>query len=149
MANSNSLFNHHNIELLTAALPYMNPSVRQSVQVVAKAEELHHTMHSPESAELSAQEVKGTPDMEGMLHQLKGFCNKREQDFVDTILNYMMAQRLFHSYRSFMSTKKPAENGSGNPSDYMMEFLLSQLSNEQKGNFENMSMMFNTMNQTH
>lgn len=147
MANTNFL-NHHNIELMKAALPYLPPSAQKSVEVVSKAEELVNTLSSPApEGDLSAASLSGQHmDMEGMLMQMRGICNKREQEMIDNMLNIVKMQRLLQGYRSFVTTSQHSDKAPGSSQDTLMEFLMSQLSPDQKSTFENMNLVFNTMN---
>lgn len=130
----------HNIEMVKAALPYMNTRTKKSFEILIKTDELMNTVQSMESAELSACDVKpNSIDMEAFLMQMRALSNNREGEMIDNMLHFIKMQKLLTAYRSFM-TAKP-EN-----SDNLMEFFLSQLAPEQKANFENINMMFNTMN---
>lgn len=93
--------------------------------------------------------------MEDILLQLKNAGTKKEQETIDNMINILKMQKLLQGYRSFMQTKQAAQNTqspnasgqtSGGSSDTLMEFLMSQLSPEQKSNFENINMVLNAMN---
>ncbi len=129
----------HNIDMVKAALPYMQPRTQKSFEILVKADELANTVHSLEQNELSACEVKGPIDVETFLTQMRGFSNNHEREMIDNMLHFLKMQKLLFAYRSFMAQRP--EN-----SDNLMEFFLSQLAPEQKANFENMSMMFQAMN---
>ncbi len=148
-------FNHHNLDLLKVALPYMNPRIQKSVEVLTKADEFVSTMQSPgPSSELSTMSISSNPpDLEEILLQLKPVSNKKEQDLIDNMSNVLKMQKMLQSYRSF--TRAAQASGSDNTSgssnsvfsqDMMTQFLLSQLSPEQKSNFENINVVLNSMN---
>lgn len=130
----------HNIEMIKAALPYMNSRAQKSFEILIKTDELRNTMQNLDSKELSACDVKpNSIDMETFLLQIRSLSNKRESEMIDNMLHFIKMQKLLTTYRSFMNTKP--ENA-----DSLMEFFLSQMAPEQKANFENMNMMFNAMN---
>lgn len=141
--------NHHSLELLKAALPYMNPQIQKSVEVVTKADEFINMLQSPgPSSDLSTMSI--SPDQmnfEDVLQQLKAVSNKNESEMLDNVTNLLKMQKMIQSYRSFMNTKQTSsQNASTNSQDTMMEFLLSQLTPEQKSNFENINIVLNAMN---
>ena len=130
----------HNIEMIKAALPYMNPHTQKSFEILVKTDELMNTIQNLDNAEISACDVKqNSIDIETFLTQMRALSNKRESEMIDNMLHFIKMQKLLTAYRSFM-TAKP-EN-----SDNIMEFFLSQMAPEQKANFENINMMFNAMN---
>lgn len=130
----------HNLEMIKAALPYMNPRTQKSFEVLIKTDELKNTIQGLDGAELSACELKpNSIDMETFLTQMRALSNKRESEIIDNLLHFIKLQKLLTAYRSFM-TAKP-EN-----SDNIMEFFLSQMAPEQKANLDNINLMFNALN---
>ncbi|KSV59859.1 hypothetical protein [Acetivibrio ethanolgignens] len=130
----------HNIEMIKAALPYMNSRAQKSFEILVKTDELRNTIQNLDSKELSACDVKpNSIDMETFLLQMRSLSNKRESEMIDSMLHFIKMQKLLTAYRSFMNNKP--ENA-----DNLMEFFLSQMAPEQKANFENINMMFNAMN---
>ena len=130
----------HNIEMIKAALPYMDSRTQKSFEVLVKTDELKNTLQNLERSDLSACEVKqNSIDMESFLFQMRALGNTQECELIDRILHFIKMQKLLSAYRSFMNTKP--EN-----SDNLMEFFLSQMPPEQKANFENVSTLFQAMN---
>lgn len=153
MASKSSFLNHHHIDMLKTAIPYMNPQAQKSVEVLVKTEELMDTVHLLEQpSELSACNVNKEPfDMEAMLLQMKQIGTKKEQETIDNLLGFMKMQKLLQAYRLFMNTNSKTASDTNNKEssssqDTMMEFLMSQLNPEQKANFENINMVLNAMN---
>lgn len=146
--------NHHSLELMKAALPYMHPRMQKSVEVMSKAEELMSMVQTPgPSSDLSAMSFQATApaSIEDVLLQIKSVGTKREQEMIDNMTNILRMQKMMQSYRSFMNMKKLSSPGNTSPTgsssqDTMMEFLLSQLTPDQKSNFENISIVLNAMN---
>lgn len=147
MAN-NSIFNSHYIEIMKAALPYMNPQAQKSVEILVKAEELIEAVQTlDEPSELSAASVRReSVDPEIMLNQIKALCTKEEQVMIDNLLNVITMQKLIQGYRSFSALKQNTSGKENSSNDRLMEFLLAQLTPEQKNNFDSINMVLNTMN---
>lgn len=153
MAKKSSFLNHHNIDMLKTAIPYMNPQAQKSVEVLVKTEELMDTIHILEQpSELSACNINKEPfDMEAMLMQMKEIGTKKEQETIDNVLGFMKMQKLMQAYNLFMNTNKKTNSDSNtketsSSQDTLTEFLMSQLSAEQKANFENINLVLNAMN---
>lgn len=153
MAKKSSFLNHHSIDMLKTAIPYMNPQAQKSVEVLVKTEELMDTIHILEQpSELSACNINKEPfDMEAMLMQMKEIGTKKEQETIDNVLGFIKMQKLMQAYNLFMSTNKKANPDSNtketsSSQDTLTEFLMSQLSAEQKANFENINLVLNAMN---
>lgn len=141
--------NHHSLDLLKAALPYMHPRIQKSVEVLSMADEFINMIQTPEpSSDLSTMSISSSPpDMEEILQQLKSVSNKQEQDMIDSMSGIIKMQKMMQNYRSFMTANPVSALGAGSSSqDTMMQFLMSQLSPEQRSNFENMSAILNAMN---
>lgn len=111
------------------------------------------------------------PDPEAMLMDIRKFCNKKESETIQVFLNFLHADKLFKSYREFVHTHPDMPesseinsnstpisilfqliNGIGSiggafnkdnhkDSNFMMEFLMSQLPPEQKPVFEQLKGM--------
>lgn len=150
MANQNFV-NQHNLNLLKTALPFLSPNIQKSVEVISKADEFVSMVKSPVPAgELSTMSLSAPMDMESVLMHLKSASNKNEQELIDNMINIMKMQKMMQSYRSFMKARPSSESsdssGSSSSQDTMMEFLLSQLNPDQRGNFENISVVLNAMN---
>ena len=147
MAN-NSIFNSHYMEIMKTALPYMNPKAQKSIEILVKTDELFEAVQTLEEAsELSAASIKReNVDTEFVLNQIKGLCTKEEQSVIDNLLNVITMQKLIQGYHSFSTLKQNSSNKEGSSNDRLLEFLLAQLTPEQKTNFDNINMVLNTMN---
>lgn len=147
MAN-NSIFNSHYLEIMKAALPYMNPSAQKSVEILVKTEELIEAVQTLDDiSELSAASIRReNVDPEMMLNQIKALCTKEEQVMIDNLLNIITMQKLIQGYRTFTSLQQNSSGNNNSSNDRLMEFLISQLTPEQKNNFDSINMVLNTMN---
>ena len=151
--SNHSIFNSHYLEIMKTALPYMNLQAQKSVEILVKTEELIEAVQTlEEPLELSAASLKREhAEPEIILNQIKALCTKEEQVMIDNLLNIITMQKLIQGYRAFTSLQ---QNSTGNTNstnttsgnDRLMEFLLTQLTPEQKNNFDSLNMVLNTMN---
>lgn len=149
----------HMVELLDAALPYVNGNAKHSMELIRKAGDLSTCLSSSsQSSDLSACDLDTAPqsiNMEGLLENLQKVGNPQEKDFIHMILNFIKARNLYTSYQTFQQTHPVSEdtlsaascNGHSTPNNrnsinMILEFLLSQLTPEQQKNFEMIQTLF-------
>lgn len=149
----------HMVELLDAALPYVNGNAKHSMELIRKAGDLITCLSSSsQSSDLSACDLDTahqTINMEGLLENLQKVGNPQEKDFIHMILNFIKARNLYTSYQTFQQTHPVSEdrlsaascNGHSIPNNrnninMILEFLLSQLTPEQQKNFEMIQTLF-------
>ncbi len=123
------------LDMLRAAMPYAAPEFRKSMQVILQAEELARYIHEDNEAEVRACNLETARDTVGMMESIRCFCSKPEQDMIDMILNFMRAKKMYQAYRMFAAASKDGND------NLMNDFLMSQLSSEQKDMFGQMSSM--------
>lgn len=142
----------HLVELLDAALPYVNGNAKHSMELIRKASDFMTCFSSSQSSELSACDFNTgcqPIDMEGLLENLHKVSNAQEKDFIHMILNFIKARNLYTSYQTFQQTHPTSEDtlsaasfggnsakNNRNNMNMILEFLLSQLTPEQQKNFE-------------
>lgn len=147
----------HILEVLKAAMPYVDSRRQGTMETLMKATDLIHTTRSiPEhSAELSAASLnpKGA-DIEGMLYSVREVSSSFERDFIDKLLNCFKARKFYQTYNTLNQNRdllKAASIGNnrspygGNNTNFM-EALKSILPADQASNLDNIQMMLNTMN---
>lgn len=142
------------MDILKAALPFVDVQSMRTVQIMVKATELMDTINGRafELSTLNLNEGKG--DMEGMLNNIREFCTDRERQIVDMILNVIRAKNLYDTYQMIASLN--LNNDSNNTDDNpfasvfgfgdnmdMMEILSSMLTPEQQSTFETLNMILN------
>ncbi|MBE5937857.1 MAG: hypothetical protein E7265_07485 [Lachnospiraceae bacterium] len=125
------------IDMLRAAMPYTEPRYRKPMQVLIQTEELVSYINEDGEADMEACDTGSVGDVEGMMESIKDFCNPKELETVNLVLNFVRAQRMYRTYRSF---KQSDQSGSNNG---MMEFLASQLTPEQQKTFGKMAAVMN------
>jgi len=155
----------HAIDIIKAAFPHLDTNTQQSVDLLIKTGELmdsFNTARDPNRV-TSLSLSKPNIDIEALLTSIRSVCYERERELIDMILNFLRARNLFNTYSvlsqamapgSGDSTKQSSSNmfngfmgdfnTSNNPN--MQELLESMLTPEQKSTFDNLSMMFNMMN---
>jgi hypothetical protein len=154
----NSTNSNHNqpLEILKAAIPYVNSRARNSMQFIVQAEELTNSLKKMDnSSQLSACSLDEEPpiDMEALLLHIREVCPSAEQEMIDMMLNFMKTQKLYQAYRMFMTTNSFGSGGKTNGfnpfgfgnTNHFMDFIMTQLTPEQKTSFETVRMMMSTM----
>lgn len=145
----------HTMNILKAASPYVAAKSRHSVDILLKATELMDSFQNNDLGDLSACDINnGNGDLEGMLNNVRNFCSVKERDLVDMILNFMKAQKFYHTYQSISATGQGGKGSGKNPyakafgldeNSNMMDMLSNMLTPEQQSTFENLNMILSTM----
>lgn len=146
----------HIITIVKAAFPYLDSQSQQSMDLFLKTGELLETFHSlNQEGSVTALSIrKESIDLEALLTAIRDVCYKREQEFIDIILNFYKAKNLFSTYSTLASAMSSQGNNTDNANNLgsmfgmdsnsnMMDMLQAFLTPEQKSTFENINMMFN------
>jgi hypothetical protein len=143
---------NHSIQIIRAALPYVNSSLQKSMSVAIKVNELIESFHSPVPPELSACSTNNTElDIENMLVSIQSVCNSKENETINMILNTIKARKFYQTYQTMSSImQQPTDNttNKAKPGKFdmgMMEILEAFMPPEQKSMFDNISMILSTM----
>ncbi len=160
--NENNL--KHMLDIMKAAFPHLDNETQESASLIIQTTELMDTLQSVRNKDrVSAFSFqRQNIDIVALLNSIRKVCYARERQIIDSILNFMNMKNMFETYSalsSMMGQSEPTDNstenntnstesnngfGSGlNPN--MMELLSTMLSPEQKSTFDNLSMMFNMM----
>ncbi|SFR80138.1 hypothetical protein [Anaeromicropila populeti] len=151
--NENSM--NHIFDILKAALPYVDNRTKQSMEVAIKTSELAESFATiGKSPELEACDIGQSQfNLEGMLTSIQTVCTTSEKELINTVLNFIKARNLYQSYEVFKQNNPTPELKAASTNNGMhasvapiIEFLLTQLSPEQKATFDNMNMLFRAMN---
>ena len=99
--------------ILEASLPYVAPGSRHAFELLLQADALiqlaNHTGESDlEAAAASGNAAPFHPNPQEMLLNIQKFLTPRESDIVQTILNFMNAQKLFQNYSEFVHSQSGA-----------------------------------------
>ena len=124
----------HHVQMLKAAIPYMDLPQQQTISIFVKLRELLQTKQFFDENDLGMLSVcsldkdhTSTPDM---LEAVRPYANQKEQELID-----LMSRIL-----------KNKKNRNGRLS-FSMEQILSFLPQEQQTKFETLQMMMQTMTQ--
>lgn len=150
-------FTSHGVELFQTAIPYVDNKTKKNINMFIKFTELANTFREyREPDEVSICEANDfSVDTESMLVEMRAVCTQREQEFVDLVINFLKAKKLYSSYQILTtSSYSPNSNSKDNSVNMfglnsnpnMMEMLLSLLPPDQKSTFETLSMIMSTMN---
>lgn len=150
-----NFLNDHALEILSTALPHVNPQAQNSMNLILKASDLMTSVNDlNQPGDLSACEInEEVQNPEVLLTNLRPVCNRQEGEFVDMILNFFKARKLFSAYENYNSSVLQAnELGQKNKNSFgfnsnvnIMDFLLSQLTPDQRSTFEMMQTLMNSM----
>lgn len=144
------------LAMLKAALPYVPPQNKKAMEIILQADNLlclaSEVSSNDDDLTLRAAQADtpATPAVyEKLLLNIKDYCTPAESEIVRMLLNFLHADELFKNYRDFtknhyaMQTEEYNENDNQN---FMMEFLMSQLSPKQRTTFEQVTNIMNNKN---
>ncbi len=102
----------HATEMMQAALPYIAPQSRANMEVIIKASELMDTFSQTSSPELSACNVSSeATDFEGLFQSLQQISTPKEAETLNTLMNFVKTQKLYHTYQSMKDFLPVGESG--------------------------------------
>lgn len=144
------------LAMLKAALLYVPPQNKKAMEIILQADNLlclaSEVSSNDDDMTLRAAQADtpATPAVyEKLLLNIKDYCTPAESEIVRMLLNFLHADELFKNYRDFtknhyaMQTEEYNENDNQN---FMMEFLMSQLSPKQRTTFEQVTNIMNNKN---
>jgi hypothetical protein len=168
-----SLIGDHHLQMMKAALPYMDVSQQRFISYFVKVNELRRTINLFEEGEVAAMGLSSPKEKDrinnsiDMLNTIKAFANPLEQDLIDLIINFSQGLRMASSYpdpspvpsstiplqaqsQSETPLNKPAGNQQQNHNPFG-RMPLDQLKNfmppDQQSRFETMQLMMSAMQQ--
>lgn len=147
----------HIVEVLKAAMPYVDSRNIGTIETIVKATDLLHTTRNRSSApaELSAASLSSKPmDLEGMLSSIREVSTVQERETIDKFLGMFKMKKLYDTYTMMTQNKdlmkaasftgQSNSNTSMNPN--MMDTLKTMLPPDQAATFDTMSTMVQLMN---
>lgn len=151
----------HTVELLSTAIPYLNGRPKKSINMLLKTAELMDSFKDLQNKEeLSACDIHTTEiDTENMLQDMKKLCTDKEREFLDVIINFINAQKIYNTYRTIANVSSSNNSSFGDYAKTLglssmsenlnnnntMEILKNLLPPEQRSSFDNISMLINAM----
>lgn len=128
----------HPLQMLKAALPYLDTPQQKNLTIGIKMLELRNalSMLQEENNQLSAccEESDENPDFR-MLQHMREFCNEKEREWIDLFINFKQAFQLYASYRTSTS-EESTEHSS------MFDLLKTMMTPEQQAAFQGYSSLF-------
>lgn len=138
LTDFDSLTFSHSLQVLKAALPYMQNQEQKTFTIFIKALELRNALLliQEEENQLSACSIDSEENqVANMLTHIRSYCTEKEQEFIDLFLNFTQAFQLFNTYRSSM----PESSGENNS---FFDILKNMLTPEQQEAFNGYSQLF-------
>lgn len=164
------------LQMIKAALPYINIQEQRFFSLLVKIGELERTINlfeRKEEGELGICSLEGDAPASpvDMLNAMKPFGTEAEQDFIDLIINFLQGSQLYQSYmdsmdepepeiprrgrereqeQSFENDSRNAASGDGRRNDFF-RFPIDQLKNmlppDQQSRLETAQMLMQTFQQ--
>ena len=145
------LIGDHHLQMIKAALPYMQISQQRFLYLLVKGNELMRTMElfregpEGEMGICSIEQDKASPIE--MLNAMKPYGTSQEQDLLDVIINIMQGFQIRRNYQETAPVPTPSPISSPEPpsSAVMLEKLRAILSPEQQARLDNIQLMMQAM----
>lgn len=104
MRNS-MMFDDHALNIFKAAMPHVHPRMQGGVNLMLQASDLMSTLeeinHPPELSAMEMNPEEHSPEV--MLTSIKQVCTPREGEWIDMILNFMNARKIYGAYQDYGS----------------------------------------------
>lgn len=140
------LIGSHHIQMVKAALPYMNLPEQKMISVLVKFSELQKTISLFEDEEVATMGIcsLNTPRTPAdMLKAIKPYGNTAEQDLIDFLGSFLGQNRTGASANA-LSGEPDSASGTRKP---VLDQLKGFLSPDQQSRIETMQMLMQTMQQ--
>lgn len=140
-----SITGDHHLQMMKAALPYMEVSLQKALSIMIKFQEFRKTVSLFEEEETAAVGICSLDESQprspvDMLRAVQPYGNPQEQDFIDLICGFLQGIRTENQYQ----TVHPPVQDNARPSLQQMRTLLSP---EQQSRFDTASMLMQAMQQ--
>lgn len=131
-----SLVQTQQLQIIKAAIPYIQTSEQKFLSIYVKFLELNQTIHLFNKKDNALKACSVDTETESptelpirMLNDVRCYCTDSEKETIDMILNFFSA---FELYRSYLDTPEAKSTRNENPFSFIKNFL----SPEQKEIFE-------------
>lgn len=155
------------LQMIKAALPYINVKEQRIFSMLVKVSELERTMKlftdkEEGSVGICSLEKDEPSSPLDMLNAMKPFGSQDEQDFIDLIANFLQGSRLYQSYSQAYSDSQTADTAAAgedappggrpgsagsSPWPFSMDQLKNMLPPEQQSQWETAQMLMQTFRQ--
>jgi hypothetical protein len=105
-----SRIENNHLQMMKAALPFMNAPQQRFISYFVKFNELQRTINLFEDEEVATMGICSTDNRQSpdspieMLNTIKPFANKNEQDLIDLIVNTFQGFKIAGAYQDFVPT---------------------------------------------
>ncbi len=143
----------HHLQMLKAALPYVNVSEQKFLSILIKCQELSRTLslfENDESAALGICSLDASAPRSplDMLAAIKPYGNTNEQDFIDLICNFIQGYRLSSQVQEMRAQNADRDSDSASPMHRLpLEQLKAFLSPEQQSRLDNLTLLMQAVQQ--
>ena len=106
------LVGDHHLQMIKAALPYLNVPEQRAVSLFVKFQELRRTVELFENEEVAAmgicslEQEKKTATIRDLLKAIRPYGNPEEQDLIDMAQSFMDGQTPIDQLRRFLTPKQ-------------------------------------------
>lgn len=165
-----SLIGDNHLQMMKAALPYMNVSQQRFISYFVKFDELRRTIDLFQDSEVAAMGICSVGEKESsdspidMLNTIKPFGSPSEQDLIDLMINFFQGFKLAGAYSDPVpsttvpvqaqaqsegqSKTPPPHRPNNNPFGRMpLDQIKNFMPPEQQSRFETMQLMMSAMQQ--
>ena len=145
----------HHLQMLKAALPYLQVSQQRFLSFSIKFQELQHTMSLLHNEDNAALGICSLPEEAphstlDMLEAIKPYGSTDEQSFIDLICNFIRGNRIGAQYQEMTAIPQPQTTTSSRQPAFSRipwEQLKNLLSKEQQNQLENAMLMMQAIHE--
>lgn len=128
MTTFDSVIQTQQLQIIKAAIPYIQTSEQKLISIYVKMLELNQTIRLFDKKEdvlkMCSVDTENTSPSERPIHMLndiRGFCSEREKETIDMLLNFLNAFEIYKNYEEVYEgdTKKRSES----PFSFLKNFL--------------------------
>ena len=134
----------HHLQMLKAALPYLQVSQQRFLSFSIKFQELQHTMSLLHNEDNAALGICSLPEA------IKPYGSTDEQSFIDLICNFIRGSRIGAQYQEMTAIPQPQTTTSSRQPAFSRipwEQLKNLLSKEQQNQLENAMLMMQAIHE--
>ena len=137
------------LQMLKAALPFMQVSQQRTFSILVRFQELFHTMDLYGLAEDPAMEIcaldRTSASPMDMLMAVKPFAPSKEQDFIDVMINFIQGFQIRRGYHEMQGASGEGSDESSGFSGFPLDQLKNFLSPQQQTQLENIQMVMQAL----
>lgn len=140
LTNFDALLQNKQLQIIKAAIPYMQPLTQKPLSVYVKMIELNNTLNlfEKENADLNICSGENAEDnISNMLNDIKCFCDEKEKENIEFILNFFSTIQI---YRTYINNYDNKDNDTDNNNINIIKNLLTP---EQQNMFDTYQTIFN------